>query len=510
MRHELSTAEVVKLKKLRLKKSEWIKNAEVREQETKDHREKLTRFESELSSTRSRLENSVKEEEHLIFKINELRGKLKQLEDNLEEVNIQIEEQVHEHSLDENPDDDDSPSQADSHGAMGSKEQDGFLLRLYTPNSFPDDEDDAKLFSVYSSVPDINFKCSEDYQAVREVYPYACCHRKATCFFHVELDGEYIFSLTTSANARLLVDGTAIIETVRDGETEVEETEHDTERGFFCEFFYIGYEIEQPVDKYIIAAESNHEAIIRDVNLSSYADFLQVDPHCPLEYMIVRCSGFLQIKRSGTYMFSLESEDGSHLLIDDDVVVDNGGTHGYCSARNSKFMRRGRRKMEIQCFINEGSPGLVATMNGPDTGGQEKLLEGYCNQPARPRERSSTRARQQHKETNPEGGDWEKRREIEAESKQYEHVVLAASSSSYKSLGLMCLRKGEHTVELTWEEEEPICLRYKGPDTLQEEKMLLARHHEFFPTDVFSICTTPTKDPDRSEMWGWAARPKSV
>jgi hypothetical protein len=40
-----------------------------------------------------------------------------------------------------------------------------------------------------------------------------------------------------------------------------------------------------------------------------------------------RWSGYLIVPRAGTYTFSLTSDDGSTLKIDDTLVVDNGGNH---------------------------------------------------------------------------------------------------------------------------------------------------------------------------------------
>ncbi|EKX45482.1 hypothetical protein GUITHDRAFT_139041 [Guillardia theta CCMP2712] len=506
MRHELTLAEATKLKKLRLKKSEWIKNAEAREQETKDYRDKLARFEGELHSTRSRLENAKKEEEHMILKMRDQREKLRQSQENLKEINMLILREVGENSPDHNPQDQRSPSQMNSHRKEEIRTHDGFLVIIYTPNAFPSSEADEKLFSVSCSLPDINLQGLDDYRVMIDKYPYPKCRREASCWFDVELAGEYVFCLSTRARALLLVDDTFVLETESIGEAQGEETISGRVRGFFCEFFYVGCQIEPPLKEFLVTATCNWSDIISDINLPSARDFLDCDPHCPLEYMVVRCSGWLHIRHPGTYLFSLESEDGSYLIVDDELVVDNGGAHGFCSARNSKFLQRGEKRVEVQFFINEGNPGLVVTMNGPDTGGEERLLSGYCTDQTGRLKGGGLRSRQVHQGTGLEQGSARARGDIEVAENGSE----VSDSTSCKSVGVVCLRKGRHQLELTWEEEEAICLRYKGPDTLQVEKMVGGYHQPSALTDTLSIWTSPTKESDKLEFSEWQERSQSL
>ena len=440
----------------------------------------------------------------MILKMREQRAKLRQSQENLNEINILILREVDENSPDHKPQDQWSPSQMKSHRKEESRTQDGFLVIIYTPNAFPSSEADEKLFSVSCSLSDINLQGSDDYRVMRDKYPYPKCRREASCWFDVEHAGEYVFCLSTRARALLLVDDTFVVETVSEGEAQGEETIGEMVSGFSCEFFYVGSQIEQPLKELIVTATCNWSDIIPDINLPSARDFLDCDPHCPLEYMVVRCSGWLHIRQSGTYLFSLESEDGSYLTVDEELVVDNGGTHGFCSARNSKFLQRGVRRVEVQFFINEGSPGLVATMNGPDTGGEERLLRGYCRDQSGRLKGGGLRSRQQHVGTELQQG--RSRGDIQVAENGSE----VPDSSSCKSVGLVCLRKGRHQLELTWEEEEAICLRYKGPDTLTVEKKIGGYHQPSALTDTLSIWTSPTTNSEKLEFSEWRERSQSL
>ncbi|MFH1039264.1 MAG: flippase activity-associated protein Agl23 [PVC group bacterium] len=60
--------------------------------------------------------------------------------------------------------------------------------------------------------------------------------------------------------------------------------------------------------------------------------------------------GLIEIPRSGTYLFATESDDGSWLLIDDRVVVNNGGTHGIQYKSNTIILEEGMHRIGIKYF----------------------------------------------------------------------------------------------------------------------------------------------------------------
>lgn len=60
--------------------------------------------------------------------------------------------------------------------------------------------------------------------------------------------------------------------------------------------------------------------------------------------------GLIEIPRTGQYLFSTESDDGSWLFIDDHMVVNNGGTHGIKYESNTITLDAGFHRIMIKYF----------------------------------------------------------------------------------------------------------------------------------------------------------------
>jgi uncharacterized protein (TIGR03663 family) len=60
--------------------------------------------------------------------------------------------------------------------------------------------------------------------------------------------------------------------------------------------------------------------------------------------------GLIEISRSGQYLFATESDDGSWLFIDDQMVVNNGGTHGIKYESNTIQLDEGFHRIMIKYF----------------------------------------------------------------------------------------------------------------------------------------------------------------
>ncbi len=69
-------------------------------------------------------------------------------------------------------------------------------------------------------------------------------------------------------------------------------------------------------------------------------------------------TGEIEIKASGTYMFTLNSNDGSKLFIDDNLVVDADGLHGFTSETGSVNLSEGSHKIKLEYFQAGGGKGL--------------------------------------------------------------------------------------------------------------------------------------------------------
>ncbi|RUM88701.1 MAG: hypothetical protein DSZ23_04230 [Thermodesulfatator sp.] len=68
------------------------------------------------------------------------------------------------------------------------------------------------------------------------------------------------------------------------------------------------------------------------------------------EWFAIDYKGQIFIPRAGTYTFSLLSDDGSRLLIDNRTVIDNDGIHPPREKTGKVFLKRGLHSMEVQYF----------------------------------------------------------------------------------------------------------------------------------------------------------------
>jgi cytochrome c2 len=78
-----------------------------------------------------------------------------------------------------------------------------------------------------------------------------------------------------------------------------------------------------------------------------------------------RFRGFLRPPAEGDYTFHLGSDDGSHLRIDGELVVDNGGDHAMIEKSGEVRLDRGRHAIEVDFFERGGEEGLELEWSGP-------------------------------------------------------------------------------------------------------------------------------------------------
>ncbi len=105
--------------------------------------------------------------------------------------------------------------------------------------------------------------------------------------------------------------------------------------------------------------------VAADFDVDSLALFYQGNR----ETFAVRYEGHIFVTTEGTYTFTTGSDDGSALLIDAEVIVDNDGLHSYQVESGSIFLTAGYHDIEILYFDRTGQEQLTVTMQGPDTGG---------------------------------------------------------------------------------------------------------------------------------------------
>ncbi len=75
--------------------------------------------------------------------------------------------------------------------------------------------------------------------------------------------------------------------------------------------------------------------------------------------------GFITIEKEGKYTFSIRSDDGSKLYIDDRELIDNDGDHGTKEEEGSINLNEGKHKIKVEYFNGGGGFFLDATISGP-------------------------------------------------------------------------------------------------------------------------------------------------
>lgn len=84
------------------------------------------------------------------------------------------------------------------------------------------------------------------------------------------------------------------------------------------------------------------------------------------ELFALSFSGWIQVPGTGVYLFSILSDDGSRLLIGDEVVVDNDGLHGAREKQGAIALAAGLHPLRVLYFQRRGERALEVRYSGPD------------------------------------------------------------------------------------------------------------------------------------------------
>jgi alpha-L-arabinofuranosidase len=86
---------------------------------------------------------------------------------------------------------------------------------------------------------------------------------------------------------------------------------------------------------------------------------------CTLENFGVQYTGYIKLSKEGTYQFSATSDDGSALLIDDDIVVSNDGLHAPQEVSGTKYLNAGFHDIKVLFFQKGGGKALEVSIEEP-------------------------------------------------------------------------------------------------------------------------------------------------
>lgn len=85
--------------------------------------------------------------------------------------------------------------------------------------------------------------------------------------------------------------------------------------------------------------------------------------------------GFVEIPADGIYTFSLLSDDGSMLYIDEELVIDNDGAHGPIEKAGQKVLAKGWHKVRVEYF--DGNNGGQLRLRMAPEGGELQEMKAF-------------------------------------------------------------------------------------------------------------------------------------
>jgi hypothetical protein len=87
-------------------------------------------------------------------------------------------------------------------------------------------------------------------------------------------------------------------------------------------------------------------------------------------------TGRVDVPQAGVWTFYTESDDGSKLWIDGMEIVDNDGLHGMIERSGAITLTQGSHTIMIRYFERGGNHGLIASWQGPGSGGKNIIPAG--------------------------------------------------------------------------------------------------------------------------------------
>jgi hexosaminidase len=86
-------------------------------------------------------------------------------------------------------------------------------------------------------------------------------------------------------------------------------------------------------------------------------------------------NGYIDVSNEGIYTFSVDSNDGSRLYIDDELIVENDGWHGPLEKEGQIALEAGTHKIKLLYFQSGGRKSLKTFMKSPD--GEKLEIKTY-------------------------------------------------------------------------------------------------------------------------------------
>lgn len=96
------------------------------------------------------------------------------------------------------------------------------------------------------------------------------------------------------------------------------------------------------------------------------ASVFDISPRNQPEYFGLDFNGFVKVPEDGVYSLSTDSDDGSRLIVDGKMVVDNDGLHGSREVKGVVALAAGLHRIRVQYFQKGGGRNLKVCVEGPN------------------------------------------------------------------------------------------------------------------------------------------------
>jgi len=106
-------------------------------------------------------------------------------------------------------------------------------------------------------------------------------------------------------------------------------------------------------------------ALLADINIPSTGGNFSTSGRADLVAAVFE--GFINVPATGLWTFSTESDDGSRLFIDGQLMVDNDGLHGMVDRSGQIGLEAGIHRYRVEFFENFGGAGEIVRWQGPGT-----------------------------------------------------------------------------------------------------------------------------------------------
>ena len=91
-------------------------------------------------------------------------------------------------------------------------------------------------------------------------------------------------------------------------------------------------------------------------------------------HFAIKWTGKIKIPKDGDWIFFLESDDGSRLIIDGRTVVDNGGLHEMQTQTGDAQLKEGEHTIQIDYFENENDGGAGCVLSWKTKGMDKEIV----------------------------------------------------------------------------------------------------------------------------------------